>query len=107
MRVYYKKALWSALNSTGPWKRVTTLRNGSHIDTLCGSNKRKACSIKAATCSQPCAVPCGASCCSGSKEESSFVTWAPTLIHAPSTVNASGTCSGEYWYITFAHSLDP
>ena len=60
----------------GPWKRLATLRNGSHIETLCQKKK--------------CAVPCRDSCCSGTKDEPSFVTWAPTLIHAPSSVNASG-----------------
>lgn len=60
----------------GPWKRLVTLRNGSHIETLCQKKK--------------CAIPCHDSCCSGTEDEPSFVTWAPTLIHAPSSVNASG-----------------
>ena len=71
-----RAALWSAKNSTGPWTRVATLRNGSHIETLCKKKK--------------CAVPCKESCCSGTDDEPSFVTWAPTLIHAPSSVNATG-----------------
>ena len=37
-----------------------------------------------------CAVPCKESCCSGTEDEPSFVTWAPTLVYAPSSVNASG-----------------
>lgn len=73
-----RAALWSAPASSGPWSRVLTLRNGSHMETVC----------KPATA--PCAVPCGASCCSGTRENPSFVTWAPTLIHAPSSVNATG-----------------
>ena len=71
-----RAALWSAPNSTGPWTRVTTLRNGSHIQTLC--NK-----------ATPCRAPCGPSCCSGTEADPSFVTWAPTLVHAPSSANDS------------------
>jgi len=72
-----RAALWSAPNSTGPWTRVTTLRNGSHIQTLC--NKK----------ATPCRAPCGPSCCSGTEADPSFVTWAPTLVHAPSSANDS------------------
>ena len=71
-----RASLWSAPNSTGPWTRVTTLRNGSHIQTLC----EKA----------PCRAKCGPSCCSGTETDRSFVTWAPTLVHGPSSVNESG-----------------
>jgi hypothetical protein len=71
-----RAALWSAPNSSGPWSRVATLVNGSHIETLCQKKK--------------CAVPCKDSCCSGTEDEPSFVTWAPTLVYAPSSVNASG-----------------
>ena len=73
-----RAALWSAPNASGPWTRVTTLRNGSHIETLCGQPKA------------PCRAPCKESCCSGTEANPSFVTWAPTLVHAPSSVNASG-----------------
>ena len=30
-----RAGLWSAPNSTGPWTRLTTLRNGSHMWSLC------------------------------------------------------------------------
>ena len=73
-----RAALWSATNSTGPWKRLTTLRNGSHIQTLCNPAQ------------YPCQNKCGPSCCSGTADEPSFVTWAPQLIKAPSSVNESG-----------------
>ena len=73
-----RAALWSAPNSSGPWTRVTTLRNGSHIETLCGQPKAS------------CRAPCKESCCSGTEANPSFVTWAPTLVHAPSSVNESG-----------------
>ena len=56
-----RAALWSAPSSTDPWTRLATLRNGSHMFTVCNGIK---------------AVP-------------SFVTWAPTLNRAPSSVNAS------------------
>ena len=58
-----RAAVWSAPNSSGPWSRVATIRNGSHIQTVC----------KPATAT--CDVPChnGLSCCSGTKENPSFV----------------------------------
>ena len=71
-----RAALWSAPNSTGPWSRITTLRNGSHIQTLCEN--------------APCRHKCGPSCCSGTETDRSFVTWAPTLVYGPSSVNESG-----------------
>jgi len=73
-----RAALWTAPNSTGPWTRLATLRNGSHIETLCGEPRKARCR-----------VPCGASCCSGTEDEPSFVTWAPTLLHAASSVNTT------------------
>jgi hypothetical protein len=73
-----RAALWSAPASSGPWTRVATLRNGSHMQTVC----------KPPTAL--CRLPCGDSCCSGTSENPSFVTWAPTLIFAPSSVNGSG-----------------
>ena len=75
-----RAALWSAPNSTGPWTRVTTLRNGSHIKTLCTEKPKPPCSRG----------QCGVACCPGPDDATSFVTWAPTLIHAPSSVNESG-----------------
>ena len=73
-----RAALWTAPNGTGPWKRITTLRNGSHIQTLCNSAK------------YPCMQKCGPSCCSGTADERAFVTWAPQLIKGQSSVNESG-----------------
>ena len=83
-----RAALWSASNSSGPWKRVTTLRNGSHMQTLC----------KNAPDYQPCKRKCGPSCCAGTDSNPSFVTWAPTLIHAPSSVNESGKSVWNLFY---------
>ena len=57
-----------------------TLRNGSHIKTLCTEKPKPPC-IRGM---------CGVACCPGPDEDTSFVTWAPTLIHAPSSVNESG-----------------
>ena len=58
-----RAALWSAPNGSGPWTRVTTLRNTSSMHTLCnltaGEGLPNACS------------------------------WAPTLVFAPSTANGS------------------
>lgn len=71
-----RAALWSAPNSTGPWTRIATLRNGSHIQTLCEQ--------------APCRVRCGPSCCSGTETDRSFVTWAPTLVYGRSSVNETG-----------------
>ena len=48
--------------------------------------------------SAPCDNPCGDSCCSGTRDNPSFVTWAPTLIHAPSSVNASGKAVWNFFY---------
>jgi hypothetical protein len=81
-----RAALWSAEASSGPWRRVLTLRNGSHMDTVCRPS------------SVPCTKPCGDSCCSGDGVHPSFVTWAPTLIHAPSSVNASGKAVWNFFY---------
>lgn len=80
-----RAALWSAPSSAGPWKRLITLRNGSHMQTLCEPKV-------------PCAKPCGGSCCSGTADEPSFVTWAPTLIHGPSSVNGSGNPVWNFFY---------
>ena len=66
--VVTRAALWSAPNSTGPWKRVTTLRNGSHMYTSCAKTK----------------TPYPAN-----ENDTNFVTWAPTLVKAPSSVNKS------------------
>jgi len=58
-----RAALWSAPSGTGPWTRVTTLRNTSSMHTLCnltaGEGLRNAAS------------------------------WAPTLVFAPSIANGS------------------
>jgi hypothetical protein len=58
-----RAALWSAPNASGPWQRITTLRNTSSMHTLCklpaGEGLPNACS------------------------------WAPTLVHASSIVNGS------------------
>ena len=75
-----RAALWSAQNSTGPWTRLVTLRNGSHMHTLCPKDKP----------TLPCRVPCGGLSCCSQDAGQSFVTWAPTLLHAPSSVNESG-----------------
>jgi hypothetical protein len=80
-----RAALWSAPNSSGPWTRLATLRNGSHIETLCEPKT-------------PCRKPCGGSCCSGTEDQKNFVTWAPTLIHAPSSVNESGKDVWNFFY---------
>ena len=56
-----RAAVWSAPNSSGPWSRVATLRNGSHMQTVCRPATAK------------CEVPCKDSCCSGTKENPSFV----------------------------------
>lgn len=80
-----RAALWSAPASTGPWTRIVTLRNGSHMETIC-------------TPKAPCAKPCGGSCCSGTKTNPSFVTWAPTLIYAPSSANTTGKSVWNFFY---------
>jgi hypothetical protein len=58
-----RAALWSAPNASGPWQRITTLRNTSSMHTLCkldaGEGLLNGCS------------------------------WAPTLVYAPSVVNGS------------------
>ena len=72
-----RAGLWSANSSAGPWKRVVTLRNGSHMETVCRPS------------SASCSKPCSDSCCSGTQTNPSFVTWAPTLLYAPSSANTS------------------
>ena len=81
-----RAALWSAPASSGPWSRLITLRNGSHMQTVCQP------------ASAVCAKPCSDSCCSGTEENPSFVTWAPTLIHAQSSVNESGKAVWNLFY---------
>jgi hypothetical protein len=58
-----RAALWSAPNASGPWSRVTTLRNTSSMHTLCNLTTGKG-------------LP---NACS----------WAPTLVFAPSIANGS------------------
>lgn len=58
-----RAALWSAPNASGPWQRITTLRNSSNMYTLCK-------------------LDAGKGLVNG-------CSWAPTLVHAPSTVNGS------------------
>ena len=84
-----RAAVWSATNSTGPWKRVATLRNGSHVFTMCNGTAKS---------NVPCRKLPGTSVCAGTKEDPSFVTWAPTLIHAPSSVNATGKDVWNFFY---------
>ena len=54
-----RAALWSAPASSGPWSRLITLRNGSHMQTVCQP------------ASAVCAKPCSDSCCSGTEENPS------------------------------------
>jgi len=63
-----RAALWSAPNSTGPWTRLTTLRNASHMYSYCKDT--------------PYPYP-------GSENLTDFVTWTPQLIFGPSSVNTS------------------
>ena len=58
-----RAALWSAPNGSGPWTRVTTLRNTSSMHSVCNLTAGKG-------------LP---NACS----------WAPTLVFAPSTANGS------------------
>ena len=63
MHMRVPAGLWSAMNSTGPWHRVTTLRNTASMYTVCKDEAGK-----------------------GLKNT---VAWATTLIFAPSGANGS------------------
>ena len=77
-----RAGLWSAPNSTGPWTRLTTLRNGSHMWSLCNHT----------------ATPYP-----GSKDNLNYVTWTPNLLLAPSSTNAS---SGPVWNLFYSSKQD-
>lgn len=72
-----RAALWSAPNSTGPWTRITTLRNGSHMYSDCKNTDHP--------------YP-------DQENETNFVTWTPQLLHANSVVNTSGQDVWQLFY---------
>ena len=76
-----RAGLWSAPNSTGPWTRLTTLRNGSHMWSLCNRS------------STP--YP-------DAKFSLNYVTWTPALLHAPSAVNGSAAV----WNLFYSSKQD-
>ena len=84
-----RAGLWSAPNSTGPWSRLTTLRNGSHMWSLCNKSKTP--------------YP-------GAKYNLNYVTWAPTLVRAPSSVNSSSSSSSSssslVWNLFYSSKQD-
>lgn len=58
-----RAALWSAPNGSGPWTRITTLRNTSSMHSLCKLD--------------------------AGKGLQNLCSWAPTLVFAPSSANGS------------------
>eukprot|EP00937_MAST-01D_sp_MAST-1D-sp2_P005586 g5586.t1 len=76
-----RAGLWSASNSTGPWTRVTTLRNGSHMWSLCNHTETP--------------YP-------EAKYNLNYVTWTPSLLHAPSSVNGSAAV----WNLFYSSKQD-
>ena len=67
-----RAGLWSAPNATGPWTRVTTLRNGSHMWSLCGATK----------------TPYPAA-----KDNFNYVTWTPQLLYVYFDSQPAGNAS--------------
>ena len=76
-----RAGLWSAPNSTGPWTRLTTLRNGSHMWSLCNRTGTP--------------YP-------GAKDNLNYVTWTPALLHAPSSANGSAAV----WNLFYSSKQD-